>query len=99
MLAFVARAMRQGLAKLGEPSLLGGVSCGKVAVSRKARLDPGMLSTADDNYVGRYDTALIDVAYAPKVGNVLDHPDGRFALDRLVHDNGVTRLFIIVPTT
>jgi hypothetical protein len=97
MLAFQARAMRAGLSKVGEPSLLGGISCGNVVIERGVVLETGAPGAAGDNYVGRYDTALIDVAYNPVVGAALAHPDGNYTLDRLVGDNGVTRSFIVVP--
>lgn len=53
-------------------------------------------STEADNYVGVYDVASIDVAFNPRTGDPFDHPDGQFTLDRLVHDNGVIRQFIVV---
>jgi hypothetical protein len=90
--------MRAGLARTGEPSTLEGVAAGLVAVQHQVTLDAGMLSTSDDNFVARVDIALIDTQYSPRVGQVLVHPDGQYTLDRLVHDNGVTRQFIIVST-
>lgn len=94
--AYVARAMRAGLSKEGEPSLLRGVSCGNVAIQRQVEVEVGSADRAYDNYVGRFDVVLIDVQYAPKVGDLLEHPDGNFTLDRLVRDNGVTAQFIVV---
>lgn len=60
-------------------------------------MEVGSADRSEDNYIGRFDLALIDVAYAPAVGDELQHPDGTFYLDRLVRDNGVTRQFIVVP--
>jgi hypothetical protein len=35
--------------------------------------------------------------YNPKVGQVLEHPEGNVRLDRLLRDNGFVRKFIVVP--
>jgi hypothetical protein len=96
VLGYVARAMRTGRAKLGEPSFLDGVDCGNAAVLHQVRLDAGLLNMSEDNYVAHVDTALIDVVYDPHVDQILVHPDGRYKLDRLIHDNGVNRQFLIV---
>lgn len=37
--------------------------------------------------------------YNPKVGDLLQHPDGTFRLDRLVADNSFVRKFIVVAVT
>ena len=96
MKGYVARAMKAGLAREGEPALLAGAACGNVVVQRSVQAEPGMLGRADDNYVARFDLALIDAEFDPRVGQVLVHPDGTFRLDRLVDDNGVVRRFIVV---
>lgn len=96
-LPYVARAMAKGLSLLGEPSLLNGASCGKVNLQRNVDLFAGIGDTADDNPTIRYDVASVGVPYAPKVGDLLAHPDGTFRLDRLVDDNGHVRRFIVVP--
>lgn len=89
--------MRRGLAKLGEPSTLQGVDCGRVALEREVDLFAGIESTSEDNPVVRYVVAAIDVAYSPRVGQSLAHPDGTYLLDRLVSDNGTVQRFIVVP--
>jgi hypothetical protein len=105
---YIARAMRAGLSKEGEPSLLGGTDCGNVVLQRGVDLQRGVSTMEMDNYVGLVDIASIDVAHDPVVDDVLQHPatydtDGvtpltynTFKLDRLVHDNGVVRQFIVV---
>ncbi len=95
-LAYQARAMLRGLAKLGEPSLLAGVDCGNVALERNVDLFAGIGDTANDNHVVRYTVASIAGSYLPKVGQTLTHPDGSFVLDRLTSDNGIVRRFIVV---
>ena len=104
----MARAMRAGLTKEGEPSLLRGTPCGNVVLQRQVDLQRGVSTMETDNYVGLVDIASIDAAYAPKVNDLLAHPatydtDGvtpltysNFKLDRLIHDNGVVRQFIVV---
>ena len=96
MKGYVARAMRAGLSKVGEPSLLRGVSCGNASLSRGVDVTRMVGSTEADNYVGVYDVASISAQYAPRKGDAFDHPDGQFTLDRLVHDNGAVRQFIVV---
>lgn len=96
-LGYMARAVRAGLAKHGEPALLRGVSCGNAPLIRQADIYAGIGDTADDNPVVRFDITTIDVQYNPAVGDTFDHPDGDFKLDRLVVDNGYTRTFIVVP--
>ena len=88
--------MRIGLAREGEPSLLAGVNCGNAVIQRHVNVDKGVMGMSEDNFVASYDMALIDAKYNPRVGQVLEHPDGRWRLDRLFDDNGVTRRFIVV---
>lgn len=95
MKGYVARAMQAGLAKEGEPSLLDGVECGNVALQRDVVLETGIASMSGDEYTGVYDVVTIDSRYAPKVRQVLIHPDGSFILDRRIRDNGVTQQFIV----
>ena len=41
--------------------------------------------------------ATIAAQYAPRTGDVLEVPnEGRFRLDRLVQDTGVTKRFVVV---
>lgn len=87
--------MRGGLAKVGEPSLLDGSPCGNVSLQRSVELATGSDSTAADNYVGQFDVVTIDSRFEPQVGALLQHPDGEFKLDKLVHDNGAVRQFIV----
>ena len=95
-LGFVARAMRKGLTLAGEPSSLRGSPCGNVHLELNVDLYAGIGDNANDNHVVRYHVASIDVAYAPKVGDVLVHPDGTFKLDRMIDDHGVVRQFRVV---
>lgn len=96
-LGYQARAMLRGLAKLGEPSLLAGVTCGNVALERNVEVFAGIGSTADDNAIVRYTVASIAGSYLPRVSQTLTHPDGAFVLDRMLDDNGHVRRFIVVP--
>lgn len=98
-LGYIARALAKGLAKLGEPSLLDGLDCGRVNLQRDVDIFAGIGDTANDNPVVRYDTATIDAQFDPRVGQALQHPDGTFRLDRLVQDNRYCRQFIVVTTT
>lgn len=98
MLGFQARAMLKGLAKHGEPSLLAGSPCGKVAIERNVTEDAGIGDTADDNPIVRVIVATFDASYAPRVGQTLVHPtEGTFRLDRLHTDSGVIRRYVVVP--
>ena len=96
-LGYIARALAKGLAKLGEPSLLGGVDCGNVNLQRDVIEYAGIGDTANDNPVVRQDVVSIEVQFNPQVGQVLVHPDGTFKLDRLIRDNRYTRQFVVVP--
>lgn len=58
-LAYQARAMLRGLAKLGEASSLAGVNCGPVCLERDVTIDAGIGDTADDNPVVRYTVASL----------------------------------------
>lgn len=98
-LGYIARALAKGLAKLGEPSLLDGLDCGKVNLQRDVSEYAGIGDTAHDNPVVRYDVATIDARFNPRVGQALQHPDGTFRLDKLVQDNRYSRQFIVVETT
>jgi hypothetical protein len=95
-LGYVARALARGLAKLGEPSVLDGLPCGNVNLQRGVELFAGIGDTANDNPVVRFDVAVIGSEFDPKVGGLLDHPDGNYRLDRLVRDNLYAREFIVV---
>ena len=97
-LGYIARALAKGLAKLGEPSLLDGLDCGKVNLQRDVSEYAGIGDTAHDNPVVRYDVATIDAQFNPRVGQALQHPDGTFRLDKLVQDNRYNRQFIVVQT-
>lgn len=100
-LGYQARAMLRGLAKLGEPSLLAGVTCGNVALERNVDVEQdteahGTLGNFRQNVViVKHTVAHIATSYAPRVGQSLTHPDGAFVLDRLLEDNGHTRRFIV----
>lgn len=88
--------MRAGLAKIGEPALLRGEPCGRVNIQHNVEVVTGNRMTEDDNFAGLFTVATLDVQYVPVVGDQLIHPDGEFKLDRLIHDNGVTRQYIVV---
>lgn len=94
---YQARAMQSALRLLGEGAFLRGVACGDVNIERNVALAPGIGDTADDNYMALYTVATLENAYAPKVGDLLVHPDGSFRLDRLVQNNGITSRYIVVP--
>lgn len=94
-LAVIARALQAGLAKLGEPSLLNGVSVGNVNIERGVDVFVGDPGRSDDNYAAHADVATI-VSTTAKVGQVLVHPDGTYVLSKLVEDNGYTRQFVVV---
>ena len=94
-----ARAMRAGLSKVGEPSSLRGSPCGNAVLNRSVNVARMFPSTEADNYVGLYDVASISTEFSPTRGDHFDHPDGAFVLDRLVHDNGAIRQYIVVART
>lgn len=94
-LGYQARALRKGLAKLGEPSFLDGVDVGKVVLARNVEVFAGIGDTANDNPTVHRLVVAIDVAYAPRVGQTIAHPDGNFVLDALLEDNGVVRQFVV----
>lgn len=97
-LGYQALAMQRGLDLLGEASTLDGADVGKVAIERDVALAPGIMDRADDNFVATVDVATIGATHAPRVGQVLVHPDGTFKLDRKVEDNRHTVRFIVVET-
>lgn len=95
-LGYKARAMKAGLAKFGEPSLLAGVDCGPVSIERDVEVFAGIGDTANDNATVRRNVATIGREYSPVTGQTLVHPsEGTFVLDRLLADNGITRRFIV----
>lgn len=95
-LAFLARAVKAGLAKLGEASLLDGNDVGKVALERGVEISVGDAGRADDNFTTSADIVTIGGEYASAIGQTLVHPDGTFRLTRLVDDNGYARTFVVV---
>lgn len=95
--AFIARAAKAGLAKIGEPSLLRGADCGHVHIARGVTEFAGVFDNPDDNPVVRYDVATISIDFDPRVGDTLEHPDGTYVLDKLIVDNRYTRAFVVVP--
>ena len=95
-LAHVSRAVQAGLALYGEPSLLDGEDVGKVAVQYGVQIDKGNADRADDNYTAPADIAVIAAQHAPRSGQVLEHPEGRFKLVRKVIANGYAFHFTIV---
>lgn len=97
-LGIFARAAAAGLAKLGEPSSLGGQPCGNVNVERNVEVFASMLGNAEDNYVVRRDIATILAEFSPTVGAVLTHPDGVFSLERLLDSDGYRRRYVVLRT-
>jgi hypothetical protein len=95
-LAHVSRAVQAGLALYGEPALLDGAEAGKVVVQFGVTVDKGDADRADDNYTAPADIAVIAAQYAPRAGQVLEHPEGRFKLVRKVIANGYALHFTIV---
>jgi hypothetical protein len=95
-LGFITRAMRAGLAKLGEPSFLDGVDIGPVNIEVGVDMYVGDPGRSDDNFTAQVDVAVIPREAAPAVGQVLTHPNGTFVLSRKLEDNGYTLSFIVV---
>jgi len=95
-LGVFARASQRVLDHLGEDSFLRGAAAGKVNLEHNVNLSPGDPGRSDDNHVARYTIATIDIAFDPRVGDDLAHPDGNYLLDRLVSDNNCNRRFIAV---
>lgn len=94
----IARAMKAGLAKLGEPSLLRGADCGNAIVRRGLEPFPGLAFTADDNYASNVDVVTLDADFVPRRGDALVHPTaGSFTLDRKLFDNGFIAMFTLLP--
>lgn len=92
---YQARAMQSALRLLGEGAFLRGAACGNVSIERNVALSPGIGDTADDNFMATYTVATLENAYAPRVGDLLVHPEGQFRLDRLVQNNGIASRFIV----
>lgn len=93
----VGFALRRGLKLKGEPASLRGAPAGHVHVARDVNVFAGLGDVADDNPVVRFSIATISNEFAPKVGDLLEHPDGDWRLDRLYSDNGYTTAFVVVP--
>jgi hypothetical protein len=53
------------------------------------------LTGFDDEMVVDKDIATISTSVNPKVGDTLDHPDGKFVLDAMLEDKGAFRRFVI----
>lgn len=98
-LGVIQRAMQRGLAKLGEPALLDGVDCGRVAIDRGLQTFASLMDEANDNYTVRSEIATIYSTYPSQVGQLLTHPDGTYRLDKLIDDTGYTRRFTLVRVT
>lgn len=95
--AIFARATKRGLSILGEPSTLGGLACGNVAISRNVEVFVASAQTANDSQTVRRDVASIESSYDPKQGGILVHPsEGTFRLERKLDDNGHLRRFIVL---
>ncbi len=79
---------------MGESSLLRG------AVECKVNIENGVQVFGDDGVtVFEKDVATISTEHAPKVGDILVHPDGIYKLDAKFQDNGVAPRFIVIKYT
>lgn len=96
--AFV-RATKRVLGRLGEDSLLRGEPAGKVNIEHGVQFEgyDGERATARGDVVGQLDVATILNIYNPKIGDLLQHPDGNYRLDLLIEDNGQSRRYIVMP--
>ena len=90
MLDLFRQATESALALLGEGAFLrGNVPC-------QVNIEHGVQLTGfDDEMVVDKDIATISTSVNPKVGDTLDHPDGKFVLDALLEDKGAFRRFVI----
>ena len=78
-------------AHLGEDSVLrGNVPC-RVNLQRGVQV-----VGADDNVVVEKIVVTIGSEHAPKVGDLLTHPDGNFKLDAPFRNNGFSQRFIVL---
>lgn len=91
MLSVFKRMAAGVLAVMGEDSFLrGSIPC-------KVNIEHGVQTYGDDGQViVERSVASIDRALAPKVGDLLLHPDGSFKLDAQFQDNGVLPRFILI---
>lgn len=90
-------ALRRGLKLKGEPALLRGAPAGHVHIARDVNVFAGIGDVADDNPVVRFAIATFSSEFTPRAGDLLEHPDGDYKLDRLYANNGYTTAFIVVP--
>lgn len=79
---------------LGEDSLLrGDTPC-------KVNIEHGVQTYGEDeNVIVERSVATINAVHAPKVGNVLVHPDGTYKLDVPFQNNGGNPRFILIKYT
>lgn len=98
--AFV-RASKRVLGRLGEDALLRGAPCGKVNIEHGVQFEgfDGERAASRGDVTMQRDVATIHKDYNPRIGDVLQHPDGVFRLDALVEDDGQTRRFVVAPLT
>lgn len=91
-----ARATQRAHRLLGEGALLRGAPAGSVAIEYGVVIEKGDPDRSQDNHVVRAVVASIEKSYAPRTGDLLEHPDGNFRLDRLVEDTGYSVRYIVV---
>ena len=96
-LGYQARASTRVLRLYGKDALLRGAPAGKVALLRDVDEAPGRLDDANDNHVATITVAVVSSEASPRVGDLLEHPDGNFRLDRKLEDTGYLRHFVAVP--
>lgn len=94
---YQVRARKSALRIAGKSALLRGADAGYVHIGKNVVLDRGLMGIADDSTMIRYTVATIMCEHAPAVGDLLEHPDGNFMLDRLADDDGISARYIVVP--
>lgn len=95
--AFV-RATKRVLSRVGEDALLRGVPCGKVNIEHGVQFDgyDGDRAASRGDVTLQRDVATILNEFSPRIGDVLEHPDGSYRLDGLLEDNGTSRRYVVV---
>lgn len=93
---FVARATQRVLSRFGKDALLRGGPAGRAVVMTDLANPAGRLDDANDNAVTTIKIGIIGSEFDPRTGDLFEHPDGTFRLDRKVEDTGYVRHFILV---
>lgn len=90
------------LAQLGEDAFLRGEPCrvniehGVQMSAPQPRAGSSYIAT-DHDFVYEHSVATIAKAMNAKQGDVLNHPDGTYAIDAEVSDNGFLQRFVVRP--